>query len=92
VRFLGDVDDVVRATREPEVTVHLEMDNYATHKTPRVKRWLLQHPRDHVQFMPTIASWPNLVERIFSHLTTTQLLRGVNRSVWGLEAAISEYR
>jgi len=91
VRFLEDVDDVVRATQERDVAVHLVMDNYATHKTPRVKRWLQKHPRYHVHFTPTSASWLNLVERLFSDLTTKQLRRGVHRSVRALEAAITEY-
>lgn len=91
VRFLDDVDDVVRATQEPDVAVHLVMDNYATHKAPSVKRWLQRHPRYHVHFTPTSASWLNLVERVFSDLTAKRIRRGVHRSVRALETAIKEY-
>jgi transposase len=59
--------------------LHLIIDNYATHKTPAIKRWLLRHPRFHLHFTPTGASWLNLVERWFAGLTEKQLRRGVHR-------------
>jgi hypothetical protein len=65
--------------------VHLIQDNYATHKTPDIKQWLLVHPRFHPHFTPTSASWLNLVERWFAELTQKKLKRGVHRSVQALE-------
>lgn len=91
VRFLDEVDEVIRATQESDIAVHLVMDNYSTHKAPQVKRWLQKHPRYHVHFTPASASWLNLVERIFSDLTTKQIRRGVHRSVRALEEAITDY-
>ena len=67
------------------------MDNYATHKTPAVQRWLARHPRWHVHFTPTGASWLNQVERFFALLTERQLRRGVYRSTQELEQAIRHY-
>jgi transposase len=60
--------------------VHLVMDNYATHKTPKIKAWLARRPHWHVHFTPTSASWINQVERWFAELTRKQLQRGVHRS------------
>lgn len=74
-----------------EFDVHLVMDNYATHKTPAVRRWLARHPRWHVHFTPTGASWLNQVERFFALLTEKQLRRGVHRSTQELEQAIRNY-
>ncbi len=91
MRFLDDVDEAVRETHAFDVAVHLAMDNYGAHKAPQVKRWLQKHPRYHLHFTPTSASWLNLVERIFSGLTTKQLCRGAHRSVLALQAAITEY-
>ncbi len=71
--------------------VHLILDNYGTHKTSRVQRWLAQRPHWHVHFTPTSASWLNLVERFFSKITTQRIRRGVFRSVPALERAIHEY-
>jgi transposase len=71
-----------------ELTVHLVLDNYATHKTPVIKRWLLRHPRFHLHFTPTGASWLNLVERWFAELTTKRIKRGAHTSVPGLEGDI----
>jgi transposase len=68
--------------------VHLILDNYATHKTPEIKRWLLRHPRFHLHFTPTSSSWLNLVERFFAELSTRLLRRGVHRSVAELESDI----
>ncbi len=68
--------------------VHIVMDNYATHKTPRIKKWLARRPHWHVHFTPTSASWINQVERWFAELTRKQLQRGVHRSTKELEADI----
>ena len=73
------------------LSLHVILDNYATHKTPEVHRWLRRHPRVHVHFTPTSASWLNLVERFFSELTTRQLRRLAVTSVDELIAAIHQY-
>lgn len=73
------------------LSIHVILDNYATHKTPEVEQWLRRHPRVHFHFTPTSASWLNLVERFFSELTTRQLRRLAVTSVDELEAAIHEY-
>lgn len=67
------------------------LDNHGTHKTERVRRWLLRHPRFHCHFTPTGSSWLNLVERFFASLTERQLKRGTHRSVVALENAIRDY-
>ena len=72
-------------------SLHLVCDNYATHKHPKVKEWLAEHPRFHVHFTPTSASWLNMVERFFRDITTERLRNGVFRSVPELTAAIKEY-
>ena len=74
-----------------DLDLHLVMDNYATHKTQAVQRFLARHPRWHVYFTPTGASWLNQVERFFALLTEKQLRRGVHRSTEELEAAIEHY-
>lgn len=71
--------------------VHLVMDNYATHKTPKIKAWLVRRPHWHVHFTPTSASWINQVERWFAELTRKQLQRGVHRSTAELEADIAAF-
>jgi transposase len=83
-KFLIAIDDQVPADLE----IHLVLDNVSTHKTPAVKRWLAAHPRFHLHFTPTSASWLNLVERWFGELTTKKLRRGTHRSVRELEADI----
>src|SRR5665213_1763087 len=72
-------------------TLHLICDNYATHKHPKVKEWIAKHPRFHVHFTPTSASWLNMVERFFRDITTQRLRNGVFRSVPELTAAIKDY-
>jgi hypothetical protein len=67
------------------------MDNYATHKTPRIKAWLARRPHWHVHLTPTSASWINQVERWFAELTRKQLQRGVHRSAADLEADIAAF-
>ena len=71
--------------------VHIVMDNYATHKTPKIKAWLARRPHWHVHFTPTSASWINQVERWFAELTRKQLQRGVHRSTAELEADIAAF-
>jgi len=64
--------------------LHLVLDNYATHKTPVVKNWLLRHPHFHLHFLPTSASWTNLVERWFAELTNRKATPGKSlRISWG---------
>jgi transposase len=86
-KFLDTVDQAV----PPDLDVHLILDNYGTHKTPLIQRWLAKRPRYHLHFTPTGASWTNLVERWFATLTERQLRRGVHRSRRELEAAIRHY-
>jgi transposase len=86
-RFL----DTIEASVPPELAVHLILDNYGTHKTALIRRWLAKRPRFHLHFTPTGASWLNLVERWFALLTDKQLRRGVHRSTRELEAAIERY-
>jgi transposase len=71
--------------------LHLICDNYSTHKHPKVQEWIAAHPRFHVHFTPTSASWLNMVERFFRDLTTDRLRRGVFRSVPELITAIEHY-
>jgi transposase len=86
-KFLDTIDANVPQTLD----VHLVLDNYGTHKTPLIKRWLLRHPRFHMHFTPTGGSWINQVERFFADLTNRQLRRGAHRSTFELQAAIREY-
>jgi transposase len=74
-----------------EMNLHLVMDNYGTHKHPRVQNWLQRHPRFVSHFVPTSSSWLNLVERWFGELTAKRIRRGVFVSVDALVAAIEEY-
>ena len=83
--------DTIEASVPLRLDVHLILDNYSTHKTPMIRRWLVRHPRFHLHFTPTGASWINLVERWFALLTEKQIRRGVHRSTSELEAAIMEY-
>lgn len=76
---------------ETECAIHLVVDNYATHKTPAVQRWFARHPRFHVHFTPTYASWLNLVERLFAEVTDKAIRRGSFPSVLSLERAIEQY-
>lgn len=74
-----------------DLDVHLIMDNYATHSTPEIKRWLQRNPRFHFHFVPTYSSWLNQVERWFGLLTERALRRGVHRSTQELEQAIRAF-
>jgi transposase len=74
-----------------ELTLHMVMDNYGTHKTPEVKKWMEKHPRFVCHFIPTSSSWLNMVERWFRELTDKAIRRGVFLSVPDLEKAIADY-
>jgi len=74
-----------------QAKLHLVMDNYGTHKHPRVQGWLKRHPRFVPHFIPTSSSWLNLVERWFGELTGKRIRRGVFVSVDDLKAAIDEF-
>ena len=87
LQFLRTIDAHV----PPALDIHLILDNYGTHKTPRVRRWLATHARFHVHFTPTSASWLNLVERWFALLSEKQIKRGAHRSTRALEDAIRQY-
>ena len=82
LRFLKLIDAAV----PKDLDLHLVLDNYATHKTPEIHKWLLRHPRFHLHFTPTSSSWLNLVERWFAELTNRKLRRSAHRSVTELEA------
>lgn len=86
-RFLDHIDAAVPR----DLDLHLILDNYGTHKTPLIHRWRLRHPRFHFHFTPTGASWLNLVECWFAHLTQKQIRRGTHRSTRQLVAAITTY-
>ncbi len=83
--------DTIEAHVPASLDVHLILDNYGTHKTAVIRRWLLKRPRFHLHFTPTSASWLNLVERWFALLTERQLRRGVHPSVRALKDAIRQY-
>ncbi len=74
-----------------ELDVHLVIDNYPTHKTPAVHRWLVRHRRFVLHFTPPSGSWLNLVERWFAELTTKKLTRSTHRSVQALEADVRDW-
>ena len=85
--FLKKIDAAVPA----DLDVHLVLDNYGTHKTALVRRWLQKRARYHLHFTPTHASWLNQVERWFALLTQRQIKRGSHTSVQELEQAIREF-
>jgi transposase len=87
LQFLRQID---RETPRDKA-LHLVCDNYATHKHPAVQEWLQKHPRFHIHFTPTAASWLSMVERFFRSISTDRLERGVFRSVPELISAIDEY-
>src|SRR6266487_494168 len=87
LRFLKTIDERTL----PNLDLHLIVDNYATHKTPAVKRWLKRHPRFHLHFTPTSGSWLNMVERFFAEITRKRIRRGVFKSVDQLKQAIIDY-
>jgi len=87
LKFLRVIDDVTPSDKE----LHLIADNYATHKHPKVQKWLARHPRFHVYFTPTSSSWLNMVERFFRDLTEQRLRRGIFRDVEELIMAMGDY-
>ena len=87
IRFLKRID----GETPPELSLHLIVDNYGTHKHPRVESWLARHPRFHLHFIPTASSWLNLVERWFREITDKRIRRGSFRNVPDLIKAINDY-
>jgi transposase len=87
IRFLKQIE----LETPSALDLHLIVDNYGTHKHPRVKFWLRRHPRFHLHFIPTSSSWLNLVERWFRDLTDKRLRRGSFRNVPELITAIQAY-
>jgi transposase len=83
--------DEIEAAVPRELDVHLVMDNYATHKTPLIRKWLAKRPRWHVHLTPTSSSWLNQVERFFALLTDKKIRRGIYRSVAALRADITSF-
>ncbi len=83
--------DAVDAAVPKDLDVHVVLDNYGTHKTPLIRRWLTKRPRFHTHFTPTYASWLNLVERLFAEVTDKCIRRGAHRSTAALETAIRGY-
>lgn len=87
IRFLNTVERAVRAGK----IIHAILDNYATHKHPKVRKWLARHPRWVFHFTPTSGSWLNAVEGFFSALTRRRIRRGAFKSIADLQAAINRY-
>ncbi len=87
LRFLKKIDAEVPA----HLDVHLVLDNYATHKTPKVAAWFAKHPRYHLHFTPTSSSWLNQIERWFGKMTQQRLVRDAFKSVDSLVKAILDY-
>src|SRR5690349_24396772 len=87
LRFLDRIDQSI----ERALDVHLVLDNYGTHKHPKVKKWLAARPRYHVHFTPTGSSWLNQIERWFAEITRKRIRRGTFRSVRDLICAIKDY-
>jgi len=87
LKFLRVIDQITPGGQQ----IHLIADNYATHKHPRVQKWLSRHSRFHVYFTPTSSSWLNMVERFFRDLTQNRIRRGIFRDVEELIMAIGDY-
>jgi transposase len=87
IRFLNAVEAEVPAGK----LIHVILDNYATHKHPKVMQWLARHPRWTFHFTPTSASWINAVEGFFAKLTKRRLKRGVFHSLVALQTAINRF-
>lgn len=87
IKFLRLIEEQTTA----ELDVHIIADNYATHKHPKVERWLRRHPRFHLHFIPTSSSWLNVVERFFREITDKRIRRGAFPSVRALVEAIMAY-
>ena len=87
IRFLKRID----AETPAGLALHLIVDNYGTHKHPRVQSWLKRHPRFHLHFTPTSSSWLNMIERWFREITDKRLRRGTFPNVRSLIQAITDY-
>lgn len=87
IKFLRTIDE----NTAPDLDLHLIVDNYATHKHPKVQSWLKRHPRFHIHFTPTSASWLNLIERFFRDLTEREIRRGAFQNVQELIDVINAY-
>jgi len=87
IKFLKKID----AETPPALDLHLIVDNYSTHKHPKVRNWLKRHKRFHMHFIPTSSSWLNVIERWFRDLTHNRIRNGVFRSVAQLVDAIRRY-
>jgi transposase len=87
LKFLRMIDEIVPAEKQ----LHIICDNYATHKHPRVQRWITKHKRFHMHFTPTSASWLNMIERFFRDLTEKRIRRGIFQDLEQLIMAIGEY-
>jgi transposase len=87
LKFLDTID----AKAPTDVEIHIVMDNYATHKVDKVRRWFLRHPRYHIHFTPTSGSWLNLVERLFGEITERCVRRGSHTAVRQLEKDMLDY-
>ena len=89
IKFLDHLDGTL--VRADGVSIHIVLDNYATHKTPKVASWFQKRPRYHLHFTPTSSSWLNQVERWFAKITEQRIRRGVLKNVDELIAAIDSY-
>ena len=87
IRFL----QLINVKTPSDLNLHLIVDNYGTHKHPRVQRWLKRHPRFYLHFTPTSSSWLNMVERWFSEITSKRIRRGSFKNVKELIMAIKQY-
>ena len=87
LRFLNAIEGAVAAGK----VVHVILDNYGSHKHPKVLRWLARHPRFVFHYTPTSGSWLNAIETFFAKLTRRRLKRGVFRSIVDLQAAINRF-
>ena len=87
IRFLKKIDQETPS----HLALHLIVDNYATHKHPKVKNWLKRHKRFHIHFIPTSSSWLNVIERWFRDITCNRIRNGVFKSVAQLQQAIRDY-
>ncbi len=90
IEFKSFLDRIESEVPE-ELDIHIVLDNYGTHKSPLIRRWLLRHSRFHVHYTPTYSSWINQVERWFALLTEKQIRRGTHRSTRQLEDAVRLY-
>jgi transposase len=88
LKFLEQIEASIAAGTE----IHIVLDNYGTHKVSKVRKWFQRHPRYHIHFTPTSASWLNLVERLFAEVTESCVRRGSHCAVAALEQAMLTYR